>query len=41
MKMHKKSTTHKLTSGFDKELMNILMSDLKAAKAKAHSRLKI
>ncbi|MDB5287030.1 MAG: hypothetical protein JWR05_1979 [Mucilaginibacter sp.] len=41
MKTYKKSTTHKLTSGFDKELMNILMSDLKAAKAKAHNRLKI
>ncbi|MDB5062350.1 MAG: hypothetical protein JWP67_2193 [Mucilaginibacter sp.] len=41
MKTYKKSTTHKLTSCFDKELMNILMSDLKAAKAKTHGRLKI
>ena len=40
MKTLKKST-NKLTSGFDKELMNILISDLKAAKLKSYNRLKV
>lgn len=39
MKTLKKSTS-KLTSRFDKELMNLLMSDLKAAKAKSYGRVK-
>jgi hypothetical protein len=38
MKTYKKSTTNKLVSHFDKELMSILMSDLKAIKAKAPIR---
>ncbi|WP_374948465.1 hypothetical protein [Mucilaginibacter sp.] len=41
MKTPGKTNTSKLTSRFDKELMNILINDLKAAKAKSHSRLKV
>ncbi|MFD0766481.1 hypothetical protein ACFQZI_16590 [Mucilaginibacter lutimaris] len=34
MKNSKKSATHKLVSRFDKELMSILMNDLKTLKAR-------
>ena len=34
MKNFKKSASYKLVSGFDKELMNILMADLKNLKAR-------
>ena len=39
MKTYQKPATSKLVNRFDKELMNILMSDLKAIKAKNASRL--
>ena len=39
MKTYQKPATSKLVSRFDKELMNILMSDLKAIKAKNPTRL--
>lgn len=39
MKTYQKPATSKLVNRFDKELMNILMSDLKAIKAKNNSRL--
>jgi hypothetical protein len=39
MKTYQKPATTKLVNRFDKELMNILMSDLKAIKAKNTSRL--
>jgi len=41
MKTAKKSTAHKLVSRFDKELMSILMNDLKAIKAKSLNRATI
>lgn len=34
MKTRNKTTTHKLTIRFDKELLNLLQSDLKSMKAK-------
>ncbi|MBB3967518.1 hypothetical protein [Mucilaginibacter phyllosphaerae] len=40
MKTYQKPATSKLVNRFDKELMNILMSDLKAIKAKNTSSLK-
>lgn len=39
MKTYQKPATSKLVNRFDKELMNILMSDLKNIKAKNTSRL--
>jgi hypothetical protein len=39
MKTYQKPATSKLVTRFDKELMNILMSDLKALKTKNTSRL--
>ncbi|WP_454803982.1 hypothetical protein [Mucilaginibacter phyllosphaerae] len=39
MKTYQKPATSKLVNRFDKELMNILMNDLKAIKAKNNSRL--
>lgn len=39
MKTYQKPATSKLVSRFDKELMNLLMSDLKAIKAKNNNRL--
>jgi len=38
MKTYKKSVTSKLVSSFDKELMSIIMSDLKSIKAKRLKR---
>lgn len=39
MKTYQKPATSKLVNRFDKELMNILMNDLKVIKAKNTSRL--
>jgi hypothetical protein len=39
MKTYQKPAVSKLVNRFDKELMNILMSDLKAIKSKNTSRL--
>lgn len=39
MKSSKKPIATQLMSRFDKELMNILMNDLKAAKAKVRSKI--
>ena len=39
MKTYQKPATSKLVNRFDKELMNILMNDLKAIKQKNASRL--
>ena len=39
MKTYQKPAVSKLVSRFDKELMNILMSDLKAIKSKNAARL--
>ena len=39
MKNLKTPIAHKLISLFDKELMNILMNDLKASKAKVRSKI--
>ncbi|WP_255456703.1 hypothetical protein [Mucilaginibacter sp. 14171R-50] len=39
MKTYQKPATSKLVNRFDKELMNILMSDLKAIKSKNPGRL--
>jgi hypothetical protein len=36
MKTYQKPATSKLVSSFDKQLMNILMGDLKAIKAKTN-----
>jgi hypothetical protein len=41
MKTYKKPATHKLVSRFDKELMSILMSDLKIMKAKSQNRTQL
>jgi hypothetical protein len=39
MKTTKKPIANKLMSSFDKELMSILMNDLKASKAKMRSKI--
>jgi hypothetical protein len=39
MKIIRKPLAHRLMSRFDKELMNILMNDLKASKAKVRSTI--
>jgi hypothetical protein len=39
MKTSRKPVANKLMSRFDKELMGILMNDLKAAKAKVRSKI--
>ena len=41
MKTSKKSVTHKLVSRFDKELMCILMNDLKIMKARSLNRTQL
>ncbi|MCQ6961331.1 hypothetical protein [Mucilaginibacter aquariorum] len=41
MKTSKKSVTNKLVSRFDKELMSILMSDLKIMKARSLNRTQL
>jgi hypothetical protein len=38
MKTYRKPAAHKLVSNFDKQLMNILMSDLKAIKERNLNR---
>ncbi|MFD0765555.1 hypothetical protein ACFQZI_11890 [Mucilaginibacter lutimaris] len=38
MKTYQKPATSKLVNRFDRELMNILMSDLKALKSKTATR---